>query len=165
MNSSLEDLRYSSLLRPYLEDGPDFNISHSGEYIICGISPHASIGVDIEEIKPIEINDFTNEFSSTELKLMSASENPFAAFYRLWTQKEAFLKALGKGLFVELNKVEIHADQVEWEGKTWHLQEIHIADGYSATVCADIPGCGIEVQELKFENLYDQIPLDFSINH
>ena len=36
--------------KPYLDNGPYFNISHSGEYVILGIHPSRDVGVDIERI-------------------------------------------------------------------------------------------------------------------
>ena len=63
---SLSDLKYTKLDKPFFDDSIDFNISHSGEFIICGISLTNKIGVDVEEIKSISLDDFTDNFSGKE---------------------------------------------------------------------------------------------------
>ena len=44
---SLADLRVSESNRPYFPGGPDFNITHSGDYVLCCISNEGRIGIDL----------------------------------------------------------------------------------------------------------------------
>lgn len=153
--SSLKHLKYSSLNRPYFEGGPNFNISHSGNYILCAISGNSVIGIDIEEVKPIDIHEFKREFAIEEIKGMMTAKDTLHSFYRLWTQKEAFLKAIGKGLYVELNKVHILNHTIEWEDNSWFLQDLNIADGYLASVCYNTPTTELHLRELKFDHFFN----------
>ncbi|MDQ3682556.1 MAG: hypothetical protein M3352_05720, partial [Bacteroidota bacterium] len=81
----LNELKFTALQKPYFDNSLHFNISHSGEYIICAISNTNKVGVDIEEIKDIPLVDFDNEFSEKELQKIYTSENPLQLFYTLWT--------------------------------------------------------------------------------
>ena len=100
---TIDEIKFTQYKRPYFDNDIDFNISHSGQYIVCGISFDHKIGIDIEEIKEIPLDDFKNEFSQKEMKTIMKADNSTSAFYALWTQKEAFLKAIGTGLFFPLN--------------------------------------------------------------
>lgn len=76
-----------------------FNIAHSGNYAIIAIG-NCDLGVDIEHIN--YDFDFTeilpNVFSEIETDLITSSNNKTAMFYKLWTRKEAIVKATGQGI-------------------------------------------------------------------
>lgn len=134
---SLSDLKYTKLDKPYFNDSIDFNISHSGEYVICAISLTNKIGIDVEEIKNIPYDDFTNNFSVKEWEEILKRDD-FQGFYKYWTQKEAFLKAIGMGLNVPLKDAEIIDNKITWENKVWFLHEIKLDNQYISHVSADI---------------------------
>src|SRR4030095_15325835 len=98
LDAGLFDLKYTQYGRPYIEHGADFNISHSTSYVVCALSTDGKIGIDIEEIKAIPINDFKEEFSKEEWRMITASDDKYFWFYYYWTAKEAVIKAEGKGL-------------------------------------------------------------------
>lgn len=83
--------------KPYLEKNPlFFSVSHTGIYFIVAICKGAPIGVDIEEIRDIK------DIDSVKSIVLSAEEQKSCEslkdFYRFWTLKEAYLKALGVGI-------------------------------------------------------------------
>lgn len=80
-----------------------FNISHSGDWIICAVD-NKPVGVDIEIIKVINFKIAERFFSSEEYyALMSQPETiQLKYFYMLWTLKESYIKAEGKGLNIPL---------------------------------------------------------------
>lgn len=90
--------------KPRLVDHPDchFNLSHSGELALIGIGIDAAIGVDIESLVPMPDAEalarlhFTASEQEALASLSMADRD--AGFLRLWTRKEACLKALGTGL-------------------------------------------------------------------
>ncbi len=90
-------LLYSEYGKPYLKDEKYFSISHSGQAVILAISK-SLVGIDIEEIKEIEIDSFLPYLSSNEQKELEISGNDITKFYNIWTQKEAILKAESTGL-------------------------------------------------------------------
>jgi len=148
MEFSLNDLKYTGYRKPYFDDSISFNISHSGEYIICAISESNKVGVDIEEIKSIPFEDFSNLFADQEWDAVANSENKFHAFYTLWTKKEAFLKVIGCGLSQPLNEVVIQNNCITWEGKEWFLHAIDIDSQHIAYLCSDIISPEVHLREI-----------------
>jgi 4'-phosphopantetheinyl transferase len=90
----------------------EFNLAHSGELILCGYSARNPIGVDIEYLnskrRVLEIAE--SFFAETEHQQLSAlpRDTAIAAFYSLWTLKEATVKALGKKLPEHLASLVFH---------------------------------------------------------
>lgn len=90
--------------KPYLADHPNlaFNISHSGKQWVMAVSRAGLLGVDIEYCRPR--NNFTalvNRCFAEEERLYwhnLAEDEKLAGFYELWTKKEAFVKATGRGI-------------------------------------------------------------------
>lgn len=81
-----------------------FNISHTSSMIACGVTVNVPIGIDLEEkqrrIKNNIISFAQRYFSPYEVKLLTAISDPevqHEEFMKLWTLKEAYVKALGKG--------------------------------------------------------------------
>lgn len=80
-----------------------FNVSHSGDWILIAFSINP-IGVDVEQINTSftyqNLLDFS--FSLEEKNYLESGINQHKNFYKLWTRKEALLKATGKGLIDDL---------------------------------------------------------------
>ncbi|MEO8567732.1 MAG: 4'-phosphopantetheinyl transferase superfamily protein, partial [Ginsengibacter sp.] len=148
---SIDELKFTRFKRPYFNNNIDFNISHSGDYIICAISRRHKIGVDIEEVKEIPFDDFENEFSFKEMTAIMNSDNNMNSFYTLWTQKEAFLKAIGTGLHTQLNKVEVDDRIIKWNNTSWFLSEIILDAKYISHLCTDTLHPEIIIQEINFK--------------
>jgi 4'-phosphopantetheinyl transferase len=102
--------------KPWLtgQPGPqklEFNLAHSHELALCGIVTNRVLGVDIEYMRPMQngpaiIQRFFSPSERAEfLSLPEAGR--FAAFYRGWTRKEAYLKAVGTGLATELDSFDV----------------------------------------------------------
>lgn len=97
--------------KPSLGAGQDasmlrFNLSHSGERVVFAVTRDRELGVDIEraekERRVLAIAD--RYFSSSELAELQAlpDESQQSRFYELWTLKEAYIKACGMGLAIDL---------------------------------------------------------------
>ena len=71
-----------------------FNLSHSGEYVVCAVSENP-IGVDIERLDRLKKRPHYAFFTQREDSYINAAENFEKRFYTLWTRKEAYIKALG----------------------------------------------------------------------
>lgn len=82
-----------------------FNASSSQDYALLGLDPRGEIGVDIECIRPFkDAADFAaHSFSDSERR---QARSP-AAFFRIWTRKEAFLKCTGLGLVDDLASLQV----------------------------------------------------------
>ena len=76
--------------KPYFENGPYFNVSHSGQYIVMAISEN-EVGVDIEENVEKDMSSLVRIFNETEAKMIKEH----ADFYYLWCAKESLIKCFG----------------------------------------------------------------------
>lgn len=104
-----------SLLIP--DDSTQFNLSHSGEWIIYAVGPQLFLGVDIEQIKPRTcLNGFKTRLDGLIDYCLTVNEQSniptshikrLESFLKYWTLKEAHLKAIGVGLSYPMTKVEI----------------------------------------------------------
>jgi 4'-phosphopantetheinyl transferase len=95
------------------EDDPShtltFNLSHSQSVALLAVSRDGPVGVDVEDVKPIEPEVATAHFSPSELADLSALQGDawLTGFYRCWTRKEAVLKAEGVGLNLALDGFDV----------------------------------------------------------
>jgi 4'-phosphopantetheinyl transferase len=88
-----------------------FNLSHSAGIALYGFTRDYEIGVDIERIHGIpEMDQIVEEFFSMREKDVFRSlpeDMKKEAFFNCWTRKEAFMKAIGEGLFYPLNRFDV----------------------------------------------------------
>ncbi len=87
---SREELLKNENGKPYFANGPYFNISHSGRYVLMAVST-AEIGVDIEEIKSKDMSSLVRIFNEAEAKMIKEHSD----FYYLWCAKESLIKCMG----------------------------------------------------------------------
>ena len=128
----LSKIRYSNYQKPYFENSDfNFNISHSGKYVVCAGTNQSKLGIDIEEIKAINIQEFKEQFHTEEWGQIINADN-LAGFYKFWTMKEAVIKADGKGLNIPLNNLNLsnNSNRVQIDQAVWSLQEIYLDDDY-----------------------------------
>lgn len=86
--------------------GLEFSLSRSGELAALAVSSCQAVGVDIEQIRPIDVELIAaHHFALREALALAASPEPLACFFRLWTRKEAVLKANGLGIVHSLAKL------------------------------------------------------------
>jgi len=89
--------------KPYLADADlSFNISHSQDCLLIAVTQKQSIGVDVEALHPLHSMEAMARrcFADSELAYwegLAEDERP-KVFFRLWTLKEALVKAIGRGL-------------------------------------------------------------------
>lgn len=138
---SWTDYEQEGLHKPRLKNGPFFNISHSGNVVVMVMSDHCDVGVDTEEIKPIEIENFQENFLPGEWTWLQNSANrlKYIRFYQLWTRKEAILKATGQGLSLPLDSFSVLNETVKVADEKWHLLNLSLEVG-SATHIATARG-------------------------
>ena len=97
-------------------DGPHFNVSHSGCWALIGFSGSRDIGVDIEFMRAAggELDLARSFFSAAEYRSLEGLANGMlrSSFYKIWTCKEAVLKAHGAGISEHLKdfSVELTGD-------------------------------------------------------
>lgn len=135
----------------------EFNASGSEDLALCAVTVGRSVGVDVEFCRPLVDNTFLDQCLTTaERKTLSAlqPDRQLAAFYRLWTLKEAFIKATGDGLSRPMTSVEF---AVSPDGSTrlvsapesasgqdcWDFVEFAPGPQYLAAVVVSGKGCAL----------------------
>ena len=84
--------------KPELADVPlRFSLSHSGERCACAVYDRA-IGVDIQKRAAADMRILERRFTPREREYVLNSADREAAFTRIWTMKESYIKALGAGI-------------------------------------------------------------------
>ena len=145
--------------KPFLP-GADifFNLSHSADRVVCAVGT-APLGVDLEKIRPLPemMEIVTRYFSTGEQLAMASCPEPdrLDYFFLLWTLKESFIKANGKGLSVPLSSFSIsitedgsaflenHPEQSKWSLRSYSAG-IH----YKLALCAATCELPEHVQQL-----------------
>ena len=100
-----------SLADEHEASGLRFNASHSHELAVYAFVQEREIGVDVEYVK----DDFQSEeiaqrfFSAQEVQMLTAlpKHERHAAFFRCWTRKESYIKAIGSGLSHPLDQFDV----------------------------------------------------------
>jgi 4'-phosphopantetheinyl transferase len=84
----------------------EFNLSHSCDCVLIAVTSGVQCGVDIEQCRPIIEEPELAErfFCPREMEWLSRTEN---GFYRIWTIKEAIIKAMGLGLSIQLSQIDV----------------------------------------------------------
>jgi len=87
-------------------NAPYFNISHSGDWVVIGVSLLSEIGVDIEFSRDINCQELVDRVcSASQKKQFEMAGFQKEMFLMFWTQKEAIAKACGKGISVGLPEI------------------------------------------------------------
>lgn len=129
----LQDLQVNDNDRPFLPNVDiEFNISHSGRYVLCAICKQLRVGIDIEEKKRISFDVFKNVMTPEQLEIIYSTPDPLKMFYRYWAIKESVIKADGRGLKIPLDKLEIDNNIIVYDSKSWYITEFTIDDWYAS---------------------------------
>jgi 4'-phosphopantetheinyl transferase len=137
-----------------------FNLSHSGGWAMFALAWDREVGIDLEGAARLN-RDVTGlselaarVLSSRELAIWKALPDAAAreaAFLRAWTRKEAYVKAMGKGLFNALGNIEVALDAAApksslklrsstQEGEItrhWVLHDLSAPDGFAAALAVE----------------------------
>lgn len=119
--------------------GLEFNISHTGDYVLIAISPKP-VGIDIEflnrEFDFKSILDIT--FSKKEIDFIGNKKVNPTNFYAMWTRKEALLKASGEGVSDNLHLIECLDEHLERKDEVFRVRTFTIEDSYVASIASTL---------------------------
>ena len=105
-----------------------FNLSHSGEYAVCAASKKP-VGVDIQEIKPIDLKLSERFFTKDEFEYIKNGKNKEERFFEIWTKKEAMAKVYGEGISNFFKSVSVLL------AKDFEFKMNTSLDGYIICIC------------------------------
>jgi 4'-phosphopantetheinyl transferase len=128
-------IKYTKYNKPYFDDDLiQFNISHSGEIVVCALSDEHEIGIDIEIVADIRVDDFKSQMTEIEWDRIVLSSDKKDSFFDYWTQKEAAIKAHGHGLTIPLKSFEILDNTTKINEEKYYLKEIKIDKKYKCYI-------------------------------
>lgn len=130
-------LDYGKKGKPYLREYPFyFNLSHSGEYVVCAVSDQ-EIGADIQQCVSVDVERLARRFfSAEECRALAAYETEHEKrqfFFRQWARKEAYGKLIGEGIAGTVT-VNLLPD-AGGEAKELFWQEWNLPEGYKTALC------------------------------
>lgn len=151
--------------KPFLQNKPEFcfNLSHSGQWVVLIFGWRSSfLGIDVEKITPMDMKLAKRFFSQPEYDalLLLTGENQLDYFFHLWTLKESYIKALGKGLSIPFDSFSISRttegiwycpDSTQFQFKSFKLDLVHIL-----STCSDTAGIPEKIQYVNWE-CFDEI--------
>lgn len=143
---------YTERGKPFLESANSspnfqFNVSHSEGKALYAIALDRQVGIDLEYIRPIAVQELAKRFFSPKeyeiLSVLPPQQQPLG-FFQLWTCKEAYLKATGEGL-TGLQQAEIAIELSQPLQMTiasqfisgWSLQPLDLGSDYAAAVAVE----------------------------
>lgn len=152
-DSKAIEFKYSDKGKPSLQAPAcdiDFNVSHSGDVAMLAFARERTLGVDVEVVREdCEFEAISRRFFSVqEQQQLTALPEPERAqgFFRCWTRKEAYIKAVGTGLSLPLHQFDVSLQPRDQnalratrpdagEVARWSLREIPAGDNYIAALC------------------------------
>lgn len=130
----------------YFKNLPElyFNISHSGGIVICAFSD-CEVGCDVEKIRRIDLKLAKRFFSENEYKYIISQnddDEKYKAFFRIWTLRESYMKAVGNGISMSLGSFEISLNGgigiIRNDiNKKYYFKEYDELDGYRISCCCE----------------------------
>jgi 4'-phosphopantetheinyl transferase len=140
-NININEQKRHQYGKPFFQNLPEFNISHSGDWVVFAFAKQGKIGVDIEKIRTLEIQNFNKQFSPTDLVKIQQNKNPLRAFFNAWTIKEAVMKADGRAMKIPLHHIHLAEAKayIQNEPNPWFTCPFFADPEHMGTVSMNIP--------------------------
>lgn len=152
---------YNDYGKPYIDNLPTFhfNISHSDEWVVCA-TDSLPIGIDIESIRPIDLEIAKLFFTKEEYEFIrrTPDKDKTSVFYEYWTLKEAYIKAIGKGLSIPLNSFSILNNTGKYflkhdQNSTYFLYHRYIGINSVLALCTQNQVNDFKITYIEYNNL------------
>lgn len=123
-----------------------FNLAHSQDIAIYGLTLDHEVGIDIEKIQhsynPAIAERYFSAKENKELEQIPEEEKK-EAFYRLWSRKEAIIKALGKGFSQSLATFDVSlkpiSEIIQIEETDWSLISLDVNKEFASALATNQP--------------------------
>jgi len=154
---------YGARGKPALLNHPlQFNLAHSGDLLLLALTSGHELGVDVEQIRPLPhlATMAQDNFSPVEVHALYGlpQDQHETAFLKIWTRKEAFIKATGDGFKCPLASFDVSIDEpahllrVEGEDiQRWTLHHLALEPEYVGAVC--ISDGSLRIMSRQFSKL------------
>lgn len=166
----LSAVRYPERGKPYWQPAAesaapqlDFNISHSAELIVAVASNQLRVGVDVEKIRPLQRFSYRSIMREQERLLIGDRPD---YFFRLWTIKEAVVKAADTAGLVKIRDVcikgqegseayrrDIEMASATLDGTAWYINELQVDEGYCLSLATSAPVDELKISLMRLDEL------------
>ena len=162
-------IRIAERGKPYVERGQvHFNISHCRSMGLLAFTSIGEIGVDVEEVRPaIDVMEIADKyFTANECAWIASADKNLERskrFTRLWTRKEAVLKATGKGVLDGLNSFDISPPSnavlsTSQEQQTLNVLDFEVTESIFAAIAGPDCNWDLETKKIRGSDLLERIP-------
>lgn len=145
---------YAPQGKPYLVDHPGlhFNLSHAADVLVIAVAAGRELGVDVERVfSEAVMNEVSGPVLSDPERVAFGRLHPDQRrgwFVRLWTRKEAYIKADGRGMSLRLEGIDVSTlpERVRLMGdapdewplcQRWAIRELEVAPGYAGALASE----------------------------
>lgn len=142
-------LSYSIHKRPSLDDSIDFNISHSGNRVICVITVDQRVGIDIQEKGNYKIAETSRLFFDEGAK--QAIHTKKKNSLELWCRTEALAKAIGTGLNKDITNFNILESTTNCNGEQWNFWKLPVDPAFECIMVTNEIHPEIELYKFRFK--------------
>ncbi|WP_379129643.1 4'-phosphopantetheinyl transferase family protein [Paenibacillus sp. sgz500958] len=158
--------------KPYLNnrEGIHFNVSHSGNYVVCGLDDQ-NIGVDIEEVRDIGLDLAKSYFHIKEYAYIISQEmdRQIQTLYDFWTLKESYIKYLGVGLNKPLGSFYFTLDGssatlYSQENPSAYFYRYLIGDHYKLAVCVE-KAASIHLELISLHEIVSHLDIEHRLTN
>ena len=136
-----------------------FNLSHCRRLALVAVAWHREVGVDVEAIAADadDVQLAARRFAPREIAALRAlpPAERQAAFFRIWTRKEAYLKAVGQGVSIPLDSVDTTPDIIEPSDSAtpqrpprWSLHSFEV--GHDCAAAVSIQGVAAHIRRFDW---------------
>ncbi|MEC2463031.1 4'-phosphopantetheinyl transferase superfamily protein [Bacillus cereus] len=158
------NIYYNAYGKPYIKiEGNYFNLSHSGDWVVCAFDS-SPVGIDVEIIKLIDLSLVLSFFSTEEAEYVfsiKSQNEQINRFYDLWTLKESYIKAIGRGLSIPLesfsidlrNYLEIIKMKSVLDNRYYYLKKLFIDENHKLSICTMHPQISNEIIFKKIKEI------------
>lgn len=137
LEETVPNIQYLKSGKPFLK-GVYFSLSHTTDKVVCAITKHGEVGIDIEKQRSLNLENFRSWFTVTEWNDIEKAAEPLNRFLWYWTRKESIIKALGVNLS-HLNKIELNSslNHFEYGDRKFQLTDFDFGREYYFTLCSE----------------------------
>src|SRR5690606_4458306 len=142
----------------------EYNLSHSGCWVAMIYGQH-QVGIDVERHRKLDIDSLARIcLTSSERAHLGGynGEERERYFYQIWTCKESYIKAVGKGMSIPLDSFEVWVverdrmcikDQIDNRDANYVTQTYELENGYTLSACSASDDLPDEIIALSYRDL------------
>ena len=139
---------YTNYGKPYLENvHVNFSHAYRSNKALLAIYLDATVGIDLEEIKTLQDPKTFAEYSFSKEEndhIFQEATMDEEVFFTYWTFKEAYIKATGTGLNVDISQLNLadfydqETNALSWsENKVWTIKRLSVANGFKGAFAVE----------------------------